>query len=73
MTKRVNVTFDGQVVGTAEVDDESRVVEFELEPDEMKFLFPEYNPTEGIFASTMPVDLSSVYYKNRRKESFQHD
>jgi len=70
-SKKVNVTFNGRVVGFAKVDLDFDIAEFELEPGEMEFIFPGYNPAEGLsIAPAEEVDLSAVYYKNRPKGTF---
>jgi len=78
-THQVNITFNGKIIGTAEVESEDGLVagEFELEPDEYEQLFPQGSAVEGLSIAPREVDrvdlntvLRASYYKNRPKGTF---
>lgn len=69
MTKKVNVTFNGKVIGTAEVDDGNAVMEIEVDENDMKHIIPGGDVTEGLsiaFAETglepVPMDAYTEAY-----------
>jgi hypothetical protein len=83
--RRVNVTFEGKVIGWAEVAEDNLVGEIELEPKDMKYIIPGGDLTEGLsiaFKDTAlepdfvrpyideDISLTEAYYKNRPKGTF---
>lgn len=84
MSKKINVTFDGKVIGTAEVDDGNAVMEIELEPKDLKHIVAGRDLVESLSIAYADVELVDVvsaypdwdvemmeaYYKNRPKGTF---
>lgn len=84
MSRQVNVTHNGKIIGTAEVSDGNMVGEIELEPKDLKHIIPGGDLTEGLsiafkdvervdVVSAYPdwdVEMLETYYKNRPKGTF---
>ncbi len=81
--KKVNVTlgFGGRVVGTADVDLDSGITEIEIEPSDLKYILPDYDPTEGLSLgevgdrimetySESDISIMETYFKNHPKGTF---
>ena len=81
--KKVNVTLGegGRVVGTADVDLDSGIAEIEIEASDLKYILPDYDPTEGLSIaevgdrimesySESDVSILEAYYKNHPKGTF---
>lgn len=80
--KEVDITFEGRVVGKANVDENLLVGQFEIEPSDMKYILPDWDPTEGlsiaetqdrIMAEYSEADVSIVeaYFNNKAKGTFE--
>lgn len=46
--KEVDIWFEGRVVGKAQIDEETGAASFEIEPEDLKHILPDYDPTEGL-------------------------
>lgn len=84
MSRKVNVTFEGKTIGTAEVNDGNMVAEIELERKDLKHITSGYDLTENLSIAFKDVEMVDVvsayptwdaeameaYYKNRPKGTF---
>lgn len=79
--KKVNVTYDGELVATAEVNEDAGVMEFEIEKTDLKYILSGYDPNEELSVGVVrdriveqysDADISVVeaYYRNRPKGTF---
>lgn len=82
--KKINVTYNGKIVGSAEVEEDSGVVEIELEDSDFENMVrspiqpgdfslasmsePEERTLLGY--SNYDVNMMDLYYKNRPKGTF---
>jgi hypothetical protein len=81
MSKKINVTFEGRVVGTAKVDMNSGIAEVEIESSDLKYILPDYDPTAGLSIAEVQdqimgeytdsdISIAEAYFKNFPKGTF---